>query len=77
MTKLERAKEVIKNDFKSFSCGIFDCRNWCGDAMMTLYVDDDIKIDVCPFWSYFEVFGLTDEEFRELKNFYESLLEED
>ena len=44
--------------------------------MVTRYVDDDIKIDVCPGWSYFEVFGLTTEEFRELKNFYESLLED-
>lgn len=77
MTRLEKAKEIIKRDFKLFPCGIFDCRNMCGDTMVTRYVDDDIKIDVCPGWSYFEVFGLTDEEFRELKDFYESLLEED
>lgn len=44
---------------------------------MTLYEDDEITIDVCQFWSYFEVFGLTDEEFRELKGFYEALLEDD
>ena len=44
MTRLERAKEIIKKNFKSFSCGIFDCRNWCGDAMMTLYEDDEITI---------------------------------
>ena len=76
MTRLEKAKEIIKRDFKLFPCGIFDCRNWCGDEMMTLYEDEDITIDVCPSWSYFEVFGLTDEEFRELKDFYKSLLEE-
>lgn len=76
MTRLEKAKDIIKRDFKLFPCGIYDCRNVCGDVMVTRYVDDDIKIDVCPGWSYFEVFGLTTEEFRELKNFYESLLED-
>lgn len=76
MTRLEKAKDVIKKNFESFSCGIFDCRNVVGDAMMTLYVDDDIKIDVCPGWSYFEVFGLTNDEFSELKDFYEALLKE-
>lgn len=74
MTRLERAKDVIKKDFKLFPCGIFDCRNMCGDTMVTRYEDDEITIDVCPSWSYFEVFGLTVAEFRELKHFYEALL---
>ena len=76
MTRLERAKDIIGRDFKLFPCGIFDCRNMCGDTMVTRYEDDEITIDVCPSWNYFEVFGLTDEEFHELKRFYEFLLED-
>lgn len=38
--------------------------------MSTIYDEDGLTIDVCYYYSYFEVFGLTDEEFEELKKFY-------
>jgi len=30
-------------------------------------------IDICYYYEYFEVFGLTDDEFKELCSFYEEL----
>ena len=31
MSKLEKAKEIIKENWKEADCGIFDCRNLVGD----------------------------------------------
>lgn len=73
MTNLEKAKEVIKEHFNSGDCGLFDCRNCVGDIMDTIYEDESITIDICYFWSYFEVFGLTQEEFSKLQRFYERM----
>lgn len=41
--------------------------------MTTIYKDDELTIDICYDYSYFEVFGLSDTEFEELEDFYESL----
>ena len=73
MTKLEKAKEIIKEHFKDADCGIFDNRNWVGDWMTNIYNDNGLAIDICYGWSYFEVFGLSDEEFTELCKYYEEL----
>lgn len=75
MNKLEKAKEIIKDNFKDAECGIFNTRNIIGDRMTLLYDDGKLQIDICYDWQYFEVFGLTDEEFEELAEFYK-LLEE-
>lgn len=32
-----------------------------------------LEIDVCYYYSYFEVFGLSDAEFEELEKYYDSL----
>lgn len=72
MSKLDRAKKVISERISDAECGIFNTRNIAGDAMTTIYEDDDLTIDICYHWSYFEVFGLTDEEFKELEKFYDS-----
>lgn len=72
-TNLETAKRVIEEHFKEANCGIFDCRNWVGDPMVTVYDDAGLTIDICYDWAYFEVFGLSDEDFAELKRFYNSL----
>lgn len=74
MTKLEKAKEIIKENAYTFCCGIFNCRNIAGDEMDTLYEDENILIDVCYYWQYFEVFGLSKEEFKELENYYYNLI---
>lgn len=71
--KLEIAKSVIKENYKDADCGIFDCRNLVGDSMSTIYDEDGLQIDICYRYSYFEVFGLTDNEFAELEKYYEDL----
>ena len=70
MDRLEKAKEIIKENFSSYDCGLFNSRNLVGDLMGTIYDEDGLTIDVCDGYSYFEVFGLTNEEFMELKRFY-------
>ena len=74
MNKLEIAKKVIAENIDDARCGIFDTRNLVGDDMDTLYDSDDLTIDICYGWMYFEVFGLTDNEFAELEKYYKSLL---
>lgn len=75
MTKaIEKIKEVIKNNIKHAMCGIFDCRNVVGDPMETIYDEAGVRIELCRNWGYFEVFGLTDEEFSEVESFYGDLI---
>lgn len=71
--RLAKAREIIKENFSSYDCGLFNSRNLVGDPMGTIYDEDGLTIDVCDYYSYFEVFGLTDEEFEELKSFYKGL----
>lgn len=73
MNKLEIAKRIIKENIEDARCGIFDTRNIVGDTMETLYNSDGLTIDICYFWMYFEVFGLTEEEFEILERYYNSL----
>lgn len=71
--KLEIAKKVIKENYSYAECGIFDCENIVGDSMTTIYDEDGLQIDICYRYFYFEVFGLTDNEFAELEEYYEEL----
>lgn len=73
MDKLKVAKKVIKENIKYGYCGLFNTRNDCGDAMTTLYEEDGLTIDICYFYSYFEVFGLTDAEFQSLDVYYHKI----
>lgn len=73
MSKLEQAKKVVKENIHEANCGIFDSRNLVGDYMETLYDEDGLQIDICRGWAYFEVFGLTKEEFENLKDFYNGI----
>lgn len=73
MSKLEIAKKIIKENFEQARCGLFDCRNTAGDLMHTLYCQDKLRIDICYRWEYFEVFGLTYEEFEKLSEYYVKL----
>lgn len=68
--KLEKAKIVIRENYEHAEFGIFDCGNLVGDSMGTLYDDGDLVVLICREYGYFEVFGLTDEEFSELAEFY-------
>ena len=73
MNKLEIAKEIISKHIGDAPCGLFNSRNTAFDSMFTLYDKQGLQIDICYYWAYFEVFGLTDEEFKELCSFYEEL----
>ncbi len=70
---LSKAKEIIKKNYEDGGFGIFNSRNILGDEMVTVYEDENLTIDICYEHSYFEVFGLTDSEFEELKEYYYSL----
>lgn len=73
-TNVEKVKEVIKNNIGDALCGIFDCRNTVGDPMEKIYDEAGVRIDICRKYEYFEVFGLTNEEFSEAESFYEDLV---
>lgn len=75
MSNLKKAKEIVKEYYKIANCGIFNSRNCVGDDIATIYEDEDLEIDVCYYYSYFEVFGLSDAEFEELEKYYDSLEE--
>ena len=45
---------------------IFNIRNIVGDRMIRVYEDEHVALDYCEDYDYFEIFGLTDEEFRDL-----------
>lgn len=77
MSKLEKAKEIVKKYYNDAECGIFDSRNILGDDMITIYKDEGLKIDICYNYAYFEVFGLTSKEFKELEKYYDSLEKEE
>jgi hypothetical protein len=72
-SKLEIAKEIIKENYKSARCGIFDCRSLVGDTVTNIYHKDGLDIYICYDWEYFEVFGLSTDEFGELVNYYNEL----
>lgn len=75
MTKaVEKVKEVIKDNIEDALCGIFDCHNIVGDPMETIYDGAGVRIELCREHEYFEVFGLTNEEFSEVESFYEDLI---
>lgn len=69
---LEIAKRIIKKHFNKAHSGICNCRTLF--AVRTLYEKDGLKIDICYYNNgHFEVFGLSNDEFAELKKYYESL----
>lgn len=74
--QMQVAKEIIRANFEYGDCGLYDTRNIAGDEMTSLYSDKQITIDICYGYGYFEVFGLSCDEFAELKEFYRKLQEE-
>ena len=73
MNRLDKVKKVIKEHIEEADCGLFFVPNWCGDPMETITVVDGVTIDICYYYSYFEVFGLNKEEQDELLKYYEEL----
>ena len=73
MSNLETAKRIVKENFKGAECGIFNTRNIAGDEMTTIYAKDGLTVDICYGYSYFEVFGLPENEYEELFDYYHEL----
>ena len=69
--KMLKVKKAIKDNYQP--CGIFFSRNIAGDQMFTVYEDEGVTIDVCYYWEYLEVFGLNEEEEKEIEKFYEKI----
>ena len=74
-SKLNIAKKIIEENIRNAQHGIFDCPNWAGDPMYTIYDEGGLQIDICYNYEYFEVFGLNAADFAKLKLFYHNLLE--
>lgn len=75
MTNLEIAKKAIGENVNAGIglYGLFDSRNIAGDTMTTIYAMDGLMIDYADNWDYFEVFGLTEEDFESLNSYYNRL----
>lgn len=71
--EFSKVKQIIKENLSDGDCGLFDTRNCIGDSMVTIFEGEYFTLDVCYDYSYFEVFGTTDEEFKELDEYYEKL----
>lgn len=66
-------KNLIKENFKYGDSGLFDTRNIVGDSMNNLFKGEHFALDICYDYFYFEVFGLSYEEFMELAEYYDNL----
>ena len=70
MKHTERVEKLIKwvkeNGYEGMQT--FDCRNTVGDPKETVYEEDGITVDYCIGWEYFEVFGLSEEEYGSLSD---------
>lgn len=70
---ITKVKQVIKQGFRDADCGIFFTRNEVNDPMETVCEDDNIQIDICYAYEYFEIFGLTDDEQEVIESYYHRL----
>ncbi len=66
-------RNLIKENYKDADCGLFNTRNFVNDNMSTIFTGKYFTLDICYYWSYFEVFGTTEQEFDELKKIYKNL----
>ena len=75
---ITKVKEVIAQYIEDADCGCYFTRNICGDRMSELFedLDNKIEVDICYGYNYFEIFGLTEEEEKEITEFYQKEKEE-
>lgn len=71
--ELEKVKEIIKVTIDDYSCGLYSTRNVVGDCMETMFNGKYFTLDACYNWSYYELFGTTEDEFKEIKDYYNKL----
>ena len=64
--RLKRLIEFLNKAFPEKEQTFFT-RNTVGDSMNEIYDHDGITVDLCVYWGYIEVFGLTDEEKESLE----------
>ncbi len=67
---IEKVKEVIKNNIEDALCGIYNNRIHTGAKTEIIYDEAGVRIEMCRYYGFFEVFGLTDKEFTDIKAFY-------
>lgn len=66
--------QVIKNNFEVAPFGCFFTRNVVSDEMETIYTKSGkYTIDICKYYGYFEIFGLTEIEQKAIKKYYKKL----
>lgn len=66
MNKIDKLKIFLQENYPNEQA--FNTKNIVGDSMVTVYNEDGIIVDYCYYYSYIEIFGLTDEEFKNLIN---------
>ena len=72
--EIANLKKIIKLFYNPKSKGgLYNSRNVVGDRMTNIYISKNMQLDICYEYDYFEVFGLTDEEFKDLQNYYSNL----
>jgi len=64
----ERLKKVLDYIKANYYSGIqvFCSRNTVGDQMESVWSEDGVVIDYCPYYDYLEVLGLTEDEIHAL-----------
>ena len=68
MDKIDKLKRFLQENYPNEQA--FNTRNIAGDSMERVYDEDEIIVDYCYYYSYIEIFGLTDEEFEDLIDKY-------
>lgn len=63
--RLKKVLDYIKANHRS-GIQVFCSRNTIGDQMETVWNEDGVVIDYCPYYDYLEVLGLTEDEIHEL-----------
>lgn len=71
MNKIDKLKRFLQENYPNEQA--FNTRNIAGDNMERVYDEDEIIVDYCYYYSYIEIFGLTDEEFEDLIDKYGNL----
>lgn len=59
---LKEIFQYIRDNYKG-TYQIFDNRNVVGDTLFKVQTWDNVTLEYCPSYDYFEIFGLNDEEF--------------
>lgn len=61
MSRIEKLINWLKEK-NLLAMQMFDTRNIVGDKMETIYSEDGITVDICHYYQYLEIFGLSDDE---------------